>query len=73
MNSTHTVRFYPVGNGDTSQIITASGKRFLFDFCNRKAGPDDKRIDLAARLDEELAAVKRDDMDVVRRAFRGGC
>ena len=28
----HKLVFYPVGNGDTSQIILANGKRLLFDF-----------------------------------------
>ena len=36
----HKVLFYPVGNGDTSQVILENGKRFLFDFCHRVAGED---------------------------------
>ena len=28
----HKVIFYPVGNGDTSQIVLENGKRILFDF-----------------------------------------
>ena len=28
----HKVRFYPVGNGDCSQILLADGRRLLFDY-----------------------------------------
>ena len=42
MSQTHLVRFYPVGNGDTSQIIAIDGKRYLFDYCHRKQDKDDK-------------------------------
>lgn len=31
----HQVIFYPVGNGDTTQIILSGGRRVLFDFCHR--------------------------------------
>jgi hypothetical protein len=65
--ATHKIIFYPVGHGDTCQIVTANGRRFLFDFCHRKCAEDkdDPRIDLKARLQEELKAAKRDYFDMV--------
>ena len=44
----HRVRFYPVGNGDCSQIILTNEKRLLFDFCHRRKSEDkdDPQIDL---------------------------
>jgi hypothetical protein len=67
MAQTHKVVFYPVGNGDTCQIILDGGRRILFDFCSLRKAEDenDPRIDLKARLKEELEGVKRDDFDVV--------
>jgi len=68
----HKLRFYPVGNGDTSQIVLANGKRILFDYCHRKDGEDPKNplIDLKKCLTEELKAAGRDYFDVV--AFTHG-
>lgn len=65
--SKHEIVFYPVANGDTSQVITSKGRRILFDFCHRSCGedPDDPVIDLNSTLKEELSAVKRDNFDVV--------
>ena len=34
----HNILFYPVGNGDTSQIILENGKRLLFDYGQRGPG-----------------------------------
>lgn len=67
MTDKHQVVFYPVGNGDTSQIILTGGRRVLFDFCHRKkaADPATPEIDLKRRLKEELATAKRDYFDVV--------
>ena len=67
MSTKHEVVFYPVGNGDSVQIILAQGRRVLFDFCHRDKGEDANapEIDLKARLREELRAVGRDDFDVV--------
>ena len=67
MSSKHQVIFYPVGNGDTTQIVLALGRRILFDFCHRymaevEATPE---IDLNKRLKADLAAVDRDYFDVV--------
>jgi hypothetical protein len=63
----HRVLFYPVGNGDTSQIVLANKKRLLFDFCHRQQGedPQEPLIDLKKRLTEELKEAQRDYYDVV--------
>lgn len=63
----HEIAFYPVGNGDTTQVILDNGKRLLFDFCHRKKGEDedDPLIDLKKILREELTEAKRKDFDVV--------
>lgn len=63
----HHVRFYPVGNGDCSQIALANKKRLLFDYCHRRkaADKDDPRIDLHTALTDELAAAGRDGFDVL--------
>ena len=55
------VKFYPVGNGDCSQIVLANKKRLLFDFCHRRNAEDedDPRIDLHATLSDELRAAGR--------------
>jgi hypothetical protein len=47
--------FYPVGNGDTSQIVLSQGRKVLFDFCHRKKadGADTPEIDLKKRLKEQ--------------------
>lgn len=67
MAQTHKIVFYPVGNGDTSQIILTGDRRILFDFCHQRAAEDvdDPRIDLKKQLKDELGAAKRDDFDVV--------
>lgn len=61
------IKFYPVGNGDTSQIILENGKRILMDYRHRKKteegeGPE---INLKARLEQELKDARRDSFDVV--------
>lgn len=63
----HKVIFYPVQNGDTSQIILNNGKRILFDFRHLKKGEDEDEpvIDLKKRLTDELTEVNRDYFDVV--------
>jgi hypothetical protein len=67
MSDIHQVIFYPVGNGDTTQIILSAGRRVLFDFCHRDRAEDDDtpEIDLKAHLKEELKAAERDYFDVV--------
>ena len=63
----HQVRFYPVGNGDCSQIILANKKRLLFDYCHRRQAEDkdDPRTDLHSALSEELRVARRDGFDVL--------
>ncbi len=63
----HRVKFYPVGNGDCSQIVLANGKRLLFDYCHRRKAEDenDPRIDLESTLNSELAAARRKGFEVV--------
>lgn len=67
MSETHLVTFYPVGNGDTTQLALAEGRRVLFDFCHREkaADSDTPEIDLKTHLKEELKKAKRDYFDVV--------
>ena len=67
MAKTHEIFFYPVGNGDTTQIVLSKGRRVLFDFCHRyKAdGGDRPEIDIKSHLKEDLKAVDRDYFDVV--------
>ena len=67
MADIHEIVFYPVGNGDTTQIVLSKGRRVLFDFCHRqKSGDADvPEIDLDSRLKEDLQAVERDYFDVV--------
>jgi hypothetical protein len=61
------LRFYPVGNGDCSQIILKNGKRLLFDFRHLDKGENnaDPAIDLKQTLHDELEYDDRDDIDVV--------
>lgn len=68
----HKVIFYPVGNGDTSQIVLENGRRILFDYRHMACGEDEERpeIDLAKRLKEELKEAKKVSFDVV--AFSHG-
>lgn len=68
----HKVIFYPVGNGDTSQIVLENGRRLLFDYRHLACGEEEERpeIDLAKRLREELAEAKKKSFDVV--AFSHG-
>lgn len=64
--------FYPVGNGDTSQIILENGKRILFDYRHIKKAENEKspEIDLKSRLTDELKKARKDSFDVV--AFSHG-
>lgn len=63
----HQIIVYPVGNGDTSQIILENGKRILFDFRHLKKtengeGPE---INLKDRLKDELKKADKKSFDVV--------
>src|SRR5512134_1850507 len=68
----HQVVIYPVGNGDTCQIILENGRRLLFDYRHIKKSEDGEgpEINLKARLAEELKKAKRQSFDVV--AFTHG-
>lgn len=63
----HEITFYPVGNGDTSQVVLSKGRRILFDFCHSTCGEnsDEPVIDLNKQLKDELSTAKRDYFDVV--------
>jgi len=67
MSDLHQIIFYPVGNGDTTQIVLSGGRRILFDFCHREkaADPATPEIDLKARIKAELKDAERDYFDVV--------
>ena len=67
MKNNHKIRFYPVENGDTSQIILSNGKRILLDFCHRRKSEDDAEasIDLKKELKREMDFPKRNYFDVV--------
>jgi hypothetical protein len=63
----HKVIFYPVGNGDTSQIMLANGKRLLFDYHHQKKTEEDgsREFNLKEHLTDDLRIAKRDYFDVV--------
>jgi hypothetical protein len=67
MAEKHQVIFYPVGNGDTTQLVLTGGRRILFDFCHREKSEEANtpEIDLKARLKDELRQADRDFFDVV--------
>lgn len=67
MPEKHQIIFYPVGNGDTSQVVLSQGRRILFDYCQRRNAEsvDTPELDLKKRLKEELDEVGRDYFDVV--------
>ncbi len=69
---THRIIFYPVGNGDTSQIVLENGKRILMDFRHQKKTEDGSgpEVNLKACLKQELKDAKRESFDVV--AFTHG-
>jgi hypothetical protein len=66
-NVTNKVTFYPVSNGDSSQILLSNGRRILMDFHHRACCEDDSspHIDLSKHLRAELKGVGRDDVDVM--------
>ncbi|RLA54510.1 MAG: hypothetical protein DRR42_01635 [Gammaproteobacteria bacterium] len=63
----HTIKFYPVNNGDCSQILLDNGKRILIDYRQPANGADPKKpeIDLSKTLRDELAKASRSDFDAV--------
>ncbi|MGB0398942.1 hypothetical protein, partial [Stenotrophomonas sp.] len=67
MATKHQVIFYPVGNGDTTQIILDNGKRVLFDFRHKQCAEEEStpEIDLKAALKKDLADAGKESFDVV--------
>lgn len=67
MTSDHTVTFYPVGNGDSSQILLANGRRLIFDFrhTGKAEGEEVPEIDLVKHLRGELQDAGADEIDVL--------
>lgn len=67
MDEIHTITFYPVGNGDTVQLVLNNGRRVLFDFCQKSAATDEDspEMDIAKHLREELHAANTTYFDVV--------
>lgn len=65
--SEHVLKFYPVGNGDTSQIILKNGKRILIYFYHSSKSENDQHpeINLATTLKGELKEDNCDFFDVV--------
>lgn len=63
----HRISFYPVGCGDSSQIVLSNNRRILMDYRHQKAGedPESPIIDLKSRLKKELKDAGRDYFDVV--------
>ena len=61
------VTFYPVGNGDTSQIVLNNGKRLIFDYHHQKKSEEEGSTDfnLKKHLTDELKAVQRAEVDVL--------
>lgn len=61
--SKHTLRFYPLGNADTTLISLANGKQILWDYAHMKAegDEDDERCDLPKELDKHVTG----DFDIV--------
>lgn len=59
--------FFPLGNADSCLIDLAGGQKLLFDYANVRCAddPNDRRVDLAARLRDDLALAKRSSFDVV--------
>jgi hypothetical protein len=63
----HKITFFPLGNADCCRIDTSTGKKFLFDYANKRNPDDrkDKRIHLALELKKDLQTAKRDGYEVV--------
>jgi len=68
----HKITFYPVGNGDCSQIVLENDKRILMDYRQHSKGTTNNapEIDLKTQLLSELKGAGRSSFDVV--AFTHG-
>ncbi len=65
----HKLTFYPLGsnqNADTTLVDLDNGKKLLFDFAAvaNLDDPDEKGIDLAATLDDDLSAAGKTGFDI---------
>lgn len=63
----HSITFYPVGNGDTTQIVTDQGKRILLDYRQHSnaESADFPVMDIRSTLKEELSSDDQNFFDVV--------
>jgi len=63
----HKITFYPLGNADCCKIDLDNGRKLIFDYAHTKSSEDknDKRIDLASTLKEELKNENCDEIDVL--------
>ena len=63
----HKLTFYPLGNADCCLIDLDNGQKILFDYADvgNSDDDDDLRIDLPAKLRENLKAAEKDSYDVV--------
>lgn len=63
----HKIKFYPVGNGDSAQIILDSGKRILLDYRHQAKAekPETPEINLKRDLKKELDDASVTSFDVV--------
>ena len=65
--TSHSLHFFPLGNGDCCRIDLSGGRQLLIDYAAMR-DPDDKndlRIDLPAALRDDLESRKKDYYDVV--------
>lgn len=63
----HKITFYPLGNADCCKIDLDNGRKLIFDYAHTKSSEDrnDKRIDLAKTLKEELENDGCNEIDVL--------
>lgn len=68
----HKIYFYPVGNGDCSQIVLENGKRILMDYRHEAfyENEDTPQINLKKHLKDELKKANKNYFDIV--AFTHG-
>jgi hypothetical protein len=61
------ITFYPLGNADCCLIDLDSRRKLLFDYADMRCAtdPDDLRIDLPTKLQEDLDSASRTSYDVV--------
>jgi hypothetical protein len=62
------LKYFPIGNADSALVWLKNDRVMLFDFGNQRpkdAGDDDKRVDLAEELRDDMEAADKDAFDVV--------